>query len=100
MDIPIAPGGVIDGLVMRALDATGVAGVTMLLRHVATGDERAFTSFSDGEFYLMGIRPGDYELTVSDETAARLGLSASVVRFRMEASAEGAAVSGLRVILR
>lgn len=100
VDIPIAPGGIIDGRVLRDADSSGVGGVTLVLRHLGTGHERTVTTFSDGEFYAMGIRPGEYELTVGPRTATRLGMSAPPVTFRMEASAEGGSVTGLRVRLR
>jgi len=77
-----------------------VAGVSLVLRQLETGQERTITSFSDGEFYAMGIRPGQYQLELGSRTAARLGLSAAPVQFRMEANPEGGSVSGLQITLR
>ncbi|MGE0439577.1 MAG: hypothetical protein AB7S39_03740 [Gemmatimonadales bacterium] len=99
VDIPIAPGGVIDGKVLRA-DSAGAPGVTLVLRHLGTGQIRRIVSFSDGEFYAMGIRPGEYELSLDPATGQRLGLAAEALRFTLAASADGAAVSGLTVRVR
>ncbi|MCA9738793.1 MAG: carboxypeptidase regulatory-like domain-containing protein, partial [Gemmatimonadetes bacterium] len=99
VDLPVVPGGVIDGEVIRA-DGTGAPGVTLVLRHLETGDERTVTSFSDGEFYVMGVRSGEYELSVAPASAERLGVVATPLRFTMRADADGGSVAGLVVTLR
>jgi len=96
VDLPIAPGGVIDGRVVRATDSVGVAGVTLLLTNRATGSVRRITSFSDGDFYVMGVKPGEYDLAV--DPATTLG-SGPPIRVVMESNPDGATVSGLVVRL-
>src|SRR2546422_5489181 len=39
-------------------------GVTLTLTERRTGARRSFTTFSDGGFYVLGVKPGDYDLTV------------------------------------
>lgn len=95
VDIPVAPGGVIDGRVMRATGTQGVAGIALTLTELTTGRTRTIVTFSDGEFYAMGIKPGDYELSVDPATAARLGIATPPIRFQMAAKVDGAAVSDL-----
>ena len=97
VDLPVAPGGVIDGRVTRAGGTTGTAGVPLTLTHLATGHTRTIVTFSDGAFYAMGVKPGEYEITVEASTARRLGISAAPVRFEMTAKADGGSVSGLVV---
>ena len=95
VDIPVAPGGVIDGRVVRGGGSVGVAGIPLTLRNLGTGRTMAIVSFSDGDFYAMGIKPGKYELSLDSATAARLGIAALPIRFEMAAKADGASVSGL-----
>jgi len=57
-------------------------------------------TFSDGDFYLMGLKPGEYELSVDGDALARLGLSGDPLSFTMPASADGATVDGLELRLR
>jgi hypothetical protein len=48
----------------------------------------------------MGIKPGDYEITVAESVLGRLGVTAEPVAFTMVAGRDGASVEGLNVMLR
>src|SRR6266699_1934212 len=68
LNIPVVRAGVVEGRVSREEGGrrVGVAGVTLQLsdrRRGAAGALR-FTTFSDGAFYVLGVTPGDYDLTV------------------------------------
>jgi hypothetical protein len=56
-------------------------------------------TFSDGGFYLIGVKPGEYELTVEPAVLERLGLKAWPIAFTVPSSAEGATVEGLELRL-
>ena len=84
---------------VRGTDSVGVAGVGLLLTQVASGAVRRITSFSDGAFYLMGIKPGEYQLTVDPGSATRLGVAAAPIRIVVEADPDGATVGGVVVSL-
>lgn len=99
VDLPVAPGGVIDGRVVRAAGRAGTAGVTLTLTHLATGKTRTIVTFSDGDFYAMGIKPGAYELAVEPALARRLGITAAPIRFEMASNIDGASVSGLVITI-
>jgi hypothetical protein len=102
LDLAIVPGGVIEGRVVRETP-TGpvpVAGVELRLRRRGTEEQRSLTSFSDGAFYLMGVKPGEYELAVDPGDLERLGLAADPAVFSLAADADGAAVDGLELRLR
>jgi hypothetical protein len=102
LDLPILPGGVIEGRVVRETP-TGtvpVAGATLRLQRRDTQEVRSLISFSDGAFYLMGVKPGDYELSVDPGDLERLGLTADPLAFSLAADAEGATVDGLELRLR
>lgn len=100
VDIPVLPGGVIEGMVVRAADSSGVGGVTLRLEREGSPGDRSIVSFRDGEFYGVGIKPGDYVLRLDPGAAERLGLRADPIRFTMPADVDGATVSGLVLRLR
>jgi hypothetical protein len=100
-DIPILPGGVIEGRVVRqAVDsAVAIPGARLLLRRHGSSQTVRVVTFSDGGFYLIGVKPGDYELSVDAAVLTRLGLSARPIAFTVPSSAEGATVDGLELRL-
>ena len=61
---------------------------------------RSLTSFSDGAFYLMGVKPGEYDLAVDTGDLERLGLTDTPLALTMPADPDGATVGGLEVRLR
>jgi hypothetical protein len=102
LDIPIVPGGVIEGRLVRASPDgwAPVAGVKLTLVRRGTREARELVTFSDGGFYLLGVKPGDYELTAEAAVLKRLGLEGESLSFAVPASAEGATVEGLELRLR
>jgi len=71
----------------------------VVLKHKASGEQRVLTTFSDGSFYAIGVRPGDWELTVDRKCLDVLKASAEPLRFTLAPSVEGTTVSGLEVVL-
>jgi hypothetical protein len=98
LDVPIVQAGVLEGRVTRA--GRGVGGVALVLTDRRTGARRAFTTFSDGEFYVLGVRTGDYELTVEPRVLERLGVHATPARFTLAPTVQGVGRSGVEVELR
>jgi hypothetical protein len=101
VDIPIVPAGVIEGRVLRqTVDSTvPMAGLRLLLRRHGSSQTVQLVTFSDGGFYLIGVKPGTYELSVDPTTLARLELSAWPIGFAMPSSPDGATVEGLELRL-
>ena len=91
VDIAVVLGSVVEGSVLRRFgNATqGVAGATLLLRDERTGRERGVTTFTDGSYYVLGVRPGDYTLTVDSRVLDLLQMKAEPHRFSVSASGEG-----------
>src|SRR6184192_2257325 len=58
LDIPLVRAGVVEGRVRRATPQgpQGLAGVTLILTDRRTGERRSFTTFSDGDFYTLGVK--------------------------------------------
>jgi hypothetical protein len=98
LDLPVARAGVIEGRVTRS--GRGVGGAGLVLTERRTGAQRRFTTFSDGEFYALGVKPGDYELTVESRVLDILGAIAQPVRFTLAPTAQGVGRSGIVVDLR
>jgi hypothetical protein len=101
VDIPIVPTGVIEGRVVRqTVDSTvAVPGLRLLLRRHGSSQTEQLITFSDGGFYLIGVKPGTYELSVDPRVLARLGQSAAPVEFTMTSAVDGATVEGLELRL-
>jgi hypothetical protein len=102
LDIPVVPGGVIEGRLVRDTP-TGqapVAGVPLQLKRVGSPELRQLLTFSDGDFYLIGVKPGEYQLYVDRDALVRLGLTGDPLSFTMPPSAEGPTVDGLELRLR
>lgn len=101
LDIPIVPGGVIEGSVTRRTpDGTApVAGVKLVLKRRGSREVRTLFTFSDGAFYLIGVKPGEYQLSADGDVLARLGLHGGALSFTMPASEDGATLDGLEVRL-
>jgi hypothetical protein len=101
LDIPIVPGGVIEGRVVRtSVDSTvPLPGARLLLRRHGSGQTAQLLTFSDGGFYLIGVKPGTYELSVDPAVLERLGVSSWPVAFTVPATPDGATVDGLELRL-
>ncbi|MFN2572444.1 MAG: hypothetical protein ABR537_12685 [Gemmatimonadales bacterium] len=97
LDIPVVEAGIIEGRVTRA--GVGVGGATLLLTDRRTGAGRALITFNDGAFYLMGVKPGEYELTVAAQVLDALAVDAEPLRFNLTPTASGIGRSDLEIKL-
>jgi hypothetical protein len=98
LDIPVVEAGVIEGRVVR--NGRGEGGVTLVLTDRRTGIRRTLVTFNDGGFYLMGVKPGDYELTVAQQVLDALAVDAEPVRFTLAPTPNGIGRSDLVVGLK
>jgi hypothetical protein len=103
-DIAILPGGVIEGVVRwgpeRSAAGGTAAGVSLVLKHQESGEQRVITTFTDGTFYAIGVRPGAWAMQVDPGCLATLGATSDPIHFTIAPSVEGVTVSGLEVIVR
>jgi hypothetical protein len=99
LDIAVVPTGVIEGRVVRqTVDSiVPVAGARLLLRRHGSSQTTSLVTFSDGGFYLIGVKPGAYELSADPAVLTRLGLTAWPVAFTVPTAPEGATVDGLEL---
>jgi hypothetical protein len=70
IEVPVIVGAEVSGYVL--LDEEGLAGVPVVLRNLETGTEVSYVTYSDGGFYATGVHPGEYEVTLPEDVAARL----------------------------
>ncbi|HEV8381368.1 MAG TPA: carboxypeptidase regulatory-like domain-containing protein [Gemmatimonadales bacterium] len=99
LDIPVVEAGIIEGRVVRN-GGTAVGGVTLILTDRRTGTRRTLVTFNDGAFYLMGVKPGDYELTVEAQVLDALAVDAEPLRFSLAPTPNGIGRSDLEVRLK
>ena len=101
IDIPIVQAGVIEGRVVRGGPGArqGVGGVTLVLTERRSGAVRRFATFTDGDFYLLGVKPGDYQLSVESRDLDALGLAAIPLQFTLAQTAQGVGKSGIELHL-
>lgn len=104
-DIAILPGGVIEGVVRWAKNSSAgtsgaVAGLALVLKHKQSGEQRVITTFTDGTFYAIGVRPGEWEIRVDAKCLDMLHATSDPLAFRLEPSPDGATVNGLELRLR
>ena len=102
LNIPVVQAGVVEGRVSREAGSgrVGVPGVTLRLTDRRTGATQRFTTFSDGAFYVLGVKPGDYDLAVDSAVLDALQATAAPLRVTLAPTANGVGVSGLEVELR
>lgn len=98
LEIPVVQAGVIEGRVLR--NDAGVGGVTLILTDRRSGTARTLVTFNDGAFYLMGVKPGDYEMRVAEQVLDALAVDAEPVRFSLAPTPNGIGRSDLVVRLK
>lgn len=102
IDIPFYVSGIVEGSVLRELDGeiAPVPGLRVRLTEVATGEQRVLPVFRDGQFFEMGLRPGDYLAEVDAAQRALLGVTAAPIPFTVKVTEEGDWVEGVDFVLR
>ena len=100
LEIPVVEAGVIEGRVVRSGSGGGVGGVTLILTDRQRGVQRTLVTFNDGGFYLMGVKPGDYELSVDERVLDALAVDAEPLRFTLAPTANGIGRDGLELRLK
>jgi hypothetical protein len=98
--IPIAlvQTGEVSGVVLIRDEGRPLPGVQVELHNLDTGDRYTSSTFSDGSFYLMGVRPGHYEATLSAQVRELLSLSVQAETFTVGPSGDAAFVDGLLIL--
>ena len=77
-----------------------MGGVTLLLTHRRTGAVRSLVTFTDGDFYVLGVTAGEYELKVDQRSLDALGMTAEPLPLTLAPTAEGVGRSGIVLVLK
>ena len=79
LDVPVVPAAEVTGRVtLRTLfGSRPVGGLRLVFVDREAGRRFETTTFSDGEFYLLGLPPGDYEVSIPVEVRRAFGLRAA-----------------------
>jgi len=86
IDIPIVMVTEINGHVERLVgkDIAGVGGIKVFAVNDATDAVVEVTSFSSGEYFYLGLVPGNYHLYVDPSTLEKLGLRSEPPQIELE----------------
>jgi hypothetical protein len=102
LDLPLIESGVIEGRVVREVGGAIVpaGALALFLTNLQTGERQEIATFSDGEFYALGVRPGEYELSVNAGFLNAPDETSEPVLLQVEAAPGGASVQGIELIIR
>jgi outer membrane usher protein FimD/PapC len=87
-DFPLVQTRELSGTLVAARDVRGVGGVTVEISAPGAEPIRTLT-FSDGTFYLGRVRPGEYEVRVSESSLRALGARSDPASVRVVVPAGG-----------
>jgi len=97
--VPLVQAGEVSGAVVVGPREVGARFLEVEFRNLDTDNSYTVTTFSDGSFYLLGVHPGRYEATVSQDLLDELGLSVQPAPFTVGTSMDQAFIEGITVRL-
>jgi hypothetical protein len=97
--VPLVQAGEVSGRVVVGPRGVAARFLDVVLLNLDTGDSYTVTTFSDGTFYSLGVRPGRYEATIPQESLDELGLVAEPAEFTVGTAVEQAFVEDVLVRL-
>ncbi len=77
LDLPLVTGAVLEGRVVQ--DGAPVPGITLVLTNQSNGKTTSIATFSDGSFYVLGVKPGQYTLEVDARDLVARGLTGTTL---------------------
>jgi outer membrane protein OmpA-like peptidoglycan-associated protein len=101
LSMAVVPGGSIDGIVVRKSGEIrlGLPGVRVTLTNTATREQQHQSTFADGGFSFLSVRPGRYVLTVDEHLMTRYAGTFSPVEVEVESLRDGALVEGVELAI-
>lgn len=92
VDFPLAQTRELAGRLTRGPGIGTAGGVTLELADLRTGEVQRIVTFSDGEFYVGRLFPGEYELRVAATSLTALRAAARPASVRVQVPASGDAM--------
>jgi hypothetical protein len=99
-NVAIVPGGVVEGTLVdgRAGNAP-LAGVRVVLAETGTQRRMEATTFSDGGFSFIGVKPGKWAVAADPRDLATLKGSAAPVPIVVRSMENGDRIGGIRLVV-
>ena len=99
-DVAIVPGGVVEGTLVDSRDGgKPLGGVRVALVENGTSRRMDMTTFSDGGFSFLGVKPGRWSLIVDPRDLAALKGAAAPVPIVVRAMENGDRVLGVQAVV-
>ena len=101
IDIAILPGGTIEGFVVRSSgpEKLGLPGVRVFITNLQSGEKQNTSTFADGGYAVLGVRPGEYELTVDERVVTRFAGTFTPRRVTLKSERDGAALTDIELAI-
>lgn len=101
IDIAILPGGSIDGYVVRTSgsDRLALPGVRVTLTNTGSAEKTTTVTFADGGYSFLGVRPGEYELSVDERIVARFAGTFTPRKATLRAERDGATLTDIELAI-
>lgn len=103
IQVPIVTAGEISGTVVRKtlVSETGLGGIKIEVVNTASEAVTEITTFSNGEFYYLGLVPGHYRAYIKAEQLSAYGLASEPgeIEFEMQAVERGGSVGNIDFIV-
>lgn len=99
VDLPITVGGEVSGQVIRR--ERGQGGMIVHFRQLDGSFSDSTITDNDGQFYYMGLPPGEYAVELDGEQVKRLGISGEIARkqITIRSGREGDIVEGIELVV-
>jgi hypothetical protein len=95
MQIPLVQAGEVSGNAVFEDSNVPAGGLRLVLEDRQSGLTVSTTTFSDGAFFLLGLRPGSYELRVDNEQLRQLDMDSPPVEVVIDPSDGRIVIEGI-----
>lgn len=101
IDLAILPGGTIEGTAVRisGADKLGLPGVRVILVNRGTNEQQTTSTFGDGGFAFLGVRPGEYELRLEERLVTRFAGTFTPQLVTLKPERDGAAITDVELAI-
>ncbi len=103
IDVPLVIAGEINGMVKRQLThgLAGIGGIKVIILNLGNGQQTEITTFNNGEYYYLGLVPGDYQARIDSDQLDTYGYRAEPVmlNFKVDAVEGGSVVDDINFVL-
>lgn len=103
IDVPLVIAGELTGMVKRQLThgQAGIGGIKIIVLNLGNGQQTEITTFNNGEYYYLGLVPGDYQARVDSDQLETYGYRTEpqMINFTVDAVEGGSVVEDINFVL-